>query len=100
MRTYPHKNTPFWDGYDLQLSHPTFLSSLTQLTCINLCKNQIQTLEWCAPLIHLKELYLRNNQLKRMHQLIPLKNLKHLSLLDLRGNVVVEKKGYRHNGSC
>jgi Leucine-rich repeat (LRR) protein len=93
MRTYPHSNSLYWDGYDLQLSNPTFLTSFTQLTCINLSKNHIQHLDWCLPLIHLKELYLRHNQIKRMHPLIPLKRLPDLLVLDLRGNVVIEKKG-------
>ncbi|CDK26556.1 unnamed protein product [Kuraishia capsulata CBS 1993] len=76
-----------------------FPKGLSKLAVLNLRYNAINSLESLDNLIGLEKLDLRHNKLKTMVELKPLltrtKAELHLSMLNLVGNPLVNKRGYR-----
>ena len=79
----------------MALTDVSILWTLPNLEIISLSANQIQSLSDFAGLKNLRELYLRNNKISLLNELLHLKDLSHLRVLWLNNNPVSELSNYR-----
>lgn len=80
----------------MNLSDVTILSRTKNLEVISLSVNQISTLSAFSNLEHLRELYLRNNIISDLREILHLKNLPMLKILWLSNNPIANHKNYRN----
>ncbi|KAJ8323758.1 hypothetical protein O5D80_007646 [Batrachochytrium dendrobatidis] len=79
------------------LTNILILERLTQVEILSLAVNKISTLASFASLVHLRELYLRQNHISDLRELLYLAELKSLRVLWLAENPITEYSAYRHS---
>merc|ERR1740117_2715912 len=72
------------------------LEHLTRLTQLSVEDNEIDTLAGLSKLQNLMELYIGNNKITELKQVLQVKDMPKLIILDLSGNTLCTANDYRH----
>ena len=94
-RTHDLRNVKQLNCWGSELSNVAILRNMPNVKVLSLSLNSITSLADFCECRNLQELYLRQNKIKDLNQLIHLQELPHLKKLFLAGNPCAEKANYR-----
>jgi len=78
-----------------KISHLENLGALTSLTQLSVEDNEIESLAGLGELLCLMELYIGNNRLRRLREILVIRDLPKLIIVDLLGNPLCREEDYR-----